>query len=121
MPVHLTGNPADMDAIAAIAAPRGLPVIEDAAQAVGAAIGGRVVGGIGAAAAFSLFPLKNLGVAGDGGVLTTGSRELFDKVMLLPASRPAHARRGRGVGLQQPSRHDPGHRGRRGAGRARAR
>ncbi|HSL47955.1 MAG TPA: DegT/DnrJ/EryC1/StrS family aminotransferase [Candidatus Deferrimicrobiaceae bacterium] len=82
IPVHLTGNPADLDAIAAIAAPRSLPIIEDAAQAVGAAIGGRVVGSIGAAAAFSLFPLKNLGVAGDGGMLTTGSRELFDKVML---------------------------------------
>jgi dTDP-4-amino-4,6-dideoxygalactose transaminase len=82
IPVHLTGNPADLDAIGAIAAPRRLPVIEDAAQAVGAAIGGRVVGSIGAAAAFSLFPLKNLGVAGDGGMLTTGSRELFDKVML---------------------------------------
>jgi len=83
IPVHLTGNPADLDAIGATAAPRSLPIIEDAAQAVGAAIGGRVVGSIGAAAAFSLFPLKNLGVAGDGGVLTTGSREIFDRVMLL--------------------------------------
>ena len=83
IPVHLTGNPADMDAIGAIAARHGLPVIEDAAQAVGAAIGGRVVGSLGAAGAFSLFPLKNLGVAGDGGMLTTGSREIFDKVMLL--------------------------------------
>jgi dTDP-4-amino-4,6-dideoxygalactose transaminase len=77
IPVHLTGNPADLDAIGAIAAPRSLPIIEDAAQAVGAAIGGRVVGSIGAAAAFSLFPLKNLGVAG------TSSREIFDRVMRL--------------------------------------
>jgi dTDP-4-amino-4,6-dideoxygalactose transaminase len=83
IPVHLTGNPADMDTIGAIAARRGLAVIEDAAQAVGAAIGDRVVGSLGAAAAFSLFPLKNLGVAGDGGMLTTGSREIFDRVMLL--------------------------------------
>jgi dTDP-4-amino-4,6-dideoxygalactose transaminase len=83
IPVHLTGNPADLDAIGAVAGRHGLAVIEDAAQAVGAAIGGRVVGSLGAAAAFSLFPLKNLGVAGDGGMLTTGSREIFDKVMLL--------------------------------------
>ena len=82
IPVHLTGNPADLDAIGAIAAPRSLLVIEDAAQAVGAAVGGRVVGSIGTAAAFSLFPLKNLGVAGDGGMLTTNSREVLDKVML---------------------------------------
>ena len=83
IPVHLTGNPADMGAISPVAARRGLAVIEDAAQAVGAAIGDRVVGSLGSAAAFSLFPLKNLGVAGDGGVLTTTSREIFDKVMLL--------------------------------------
>ncbi|HSB43163.1 MAG TPA: DegT/DnrJ/EryC1/StrS family aminotransferase [Methylomirabilota bacterium] len=83
IPVHLTGNPADLDAIGAIAVRRGLPVIEDAAQAVGAAVGGRVVGSLGIAGAFSLFPLKNLGVAGDGGMLTTGSREIADKVMLL--------------------------------------
>lgn len=83
IPVHLTGNPADMDAIGAIAARRGLHVIEDAAQAVGAAIGDRVVGSMGAAGAFSLFPLKNLGVAGDGGMLTTNSRQIFDKVMRL--------------------------------------
>jgi dTDP-4-amino-4,6-dideoxygalactose transaminase len=83
IPVHLTGNPADMGAIGPVATRRGLAVIEDAAQAVGAAIGDRVVGSLGSAAAFSLFPLKNLGVAGDGGVLTTTSREIFDKVMLL--------------------------------------
>jgi dTDP-4-amino-4,6-dideoxygalactose transaminase len=83
IPVHLTGNPADMDAIGPVAARHGLAVIEDAAQAAGAAIGDRVVGSLGSAAAFSLFPLKNLGVAGDGGVLTTTSREIFDKVMLL--------------------------------------
>lgn len=83
IPVHLTGNPADMDSIGSVAARHGLAVIEDAAQAVGAAIGDRVVGSLGSAAAFSLFPLKNLGVAGDGGVLTTTSREIFDKVMLL--------------------------------------
>ncbi len=83
IPVHLTGNPADMDAISAVAARHGLAVIEDAAQAVGASIGSRRVGSMGAAGAFSLFPLKNLGVAGDGGMLTTGSAEIADRVRLL--------------------------------------
>ncbi|MBI2526493.1 MAG: DegT/DnrJ/EryC1/StrS family aminotransferase [Candidatus Rokubacteria bacterium] len=83
IPVHLTGAPADLDAIGAVAARHRLPVIEDAAQAVGASIGSRRVGAIGAAGAFSLFPLKNLGVAGDGGMLTTGSGEIADRVRLL--------------------------------------
>jgi len=83
IPVHLTGNPADMDAIAAVAQPRGLHVIEDAAQAVGAAVGGRVVGSLGTAGAFSLYPLKNVGAAGDGGMLTTSARELADRVAVL--------------------------------------
>jgi dTDP-4-amino-4,6-dideoxygalactose transaminase len=83
IPVHLNGNPADMGAIGAIAARRGLHLVEDCAQAVGATVDGRIVGSIGAAGAFSLFPLKNLGVAGDGGMLTTNSAELADRVRLL--------------------------------------
>ena len=83
IPVHLTGNPADMDAIGAIASRRGLAVIEDAAQAVGAALNGRPVGSLATAGCFSLFPLKNLGVAGDGGMLTTASADLEHKVRLL--------------------------------------
>ena len=83
IPVHLTGAPADMDAVGAVAARHRLPVIQDAAQAVGASIGSRRVGSMGAAGAFSLFPLKNLGVAGDGGMLTTGSGEIADRVRLL--------------------------------------
>jgi dTDP-4-amino-4,6-dideoxygalactose transaminase len=83
IPVHLTGNPVDMDAIAAVAGPHGLQVIEDAAQAVGAAVGGRAVGSLGIAGAFSLYPLKNVGAAGDGGMLTTSSREVADRVTLL--------------------------------------
>lgn len=83
MPVHLTGNVVDVDAIAAIAAPRGIAVIEDAAQAVGAALRGRTVGSLGDAAAFSLFPLKNLGVAGDGGMLTTDREDVRARVALL--------------------------------------
>jgi dTDP-4-amino-4,6-dideoxygalactose transaminase len=83
IPVHLTGNPADMDAIGAIATRHGLAVIEDAAQAVGAELGGRPVGSFGTTGCFSLFPLKNLGVAGDGGMLTTGSADIDRAVRLL--------------------------------------
>ena len=83
IPVHLTGNPADMDAVGAVASRHRLAVIEDAAQAVGASIGSRRVGSIGEAGAFSLFPLKNLGVAGDGGMLTTNSAAIADRVRLL--------------------------------------
>ena len=83
IPVHLTGNPVDMRAIGAVTARHGLHVIEDCAQAVGAVVDGKVAGSIGAAGAFSLFPLKNLGVAGDGGMLTTSSAELAERVRLL--------------------------------------
>jgi dTDP-4-amino-4,6-dideoxygalactose transaminase len=83
IPVHLTGNPADMRAIGAVAERHGLHVIEDAAQAVGASVYGEIVGSIGVAGAFSLFPLKNLGVAGDGGMLTTNDAGLFERVSRL--------------------------------------
>jgi dTDP-4-amino-4,6-dideoxygalactose transaminase len=83
MPVHLTGNPVDMRAIGAVAARHGLHVVEDCAQAVGAMVDGRIAGSIGAAGGFSLFPLKNLGVAGDGGMLTTSSTEVAERVRLL--------------------------------------
>jgi dTDP-4-amino-4,6-dideoxygalactose transaminase len=69
MPVHLYGLPADVPAIAK-AAP-GVPVLEDAAQALGAELGGRKAGALGAAAAFSFFPTKNLGAFGDGGLIAT--------------------------------------------------
>ena len=72
MPVHLYGQMADMDALAAIAAPHGLPLIEDAAQAIGAALpDGRRAGSIGAIGCFSFFPTKNLGAFGDAGMCTT--------------------------------------------------
>jgi dTDP-4-amino-4,6-dideoxygalactose transaminase len=69
VPVHLYGHPADMPAILAIARRRGLLVVEDCAQAHGAAIGGRQVGTFGDAAAFSFYPTKNLGALGDGGLV----------------------------------------------------
>ena len=80
MPVHLTGRPADMDPIMSIAKERGLYVIEDAAQAVGAKYKGRMVGSIGDAAVFSLHPLKNLHVHGDGGIITTSDENLNTKL-----------------------------------------
>jgi dTDP-4-amino-4,6-dideoxygalactose transaminase len=83
MPVHLTGRPADMAAIDAIAGKHGLHVIEDAAQAIGARYRGRRVGGLGTAAGFSLHPLKNLGIYGDGGLLTTDSDDVFERVLRL--------------------------------------
>lgn len=71
LPVHLSGRPVEFQAIADVARHHGLTVVEDAAQAVGARYRGRAVGGLGRLAAFSLHPLKNLGAAGDGGVITT--------------------------------------------------
>jgi dTDP-4-amino-4,6-dideoxygalactose transaminase len=71
MPVHLYGQCAEMGALRGIAARRGVPVVEDAAQAIGAAEGGRGAGAMGEIGCFSFYPTKNLGGAGDGGMLTT--------------------------------------------------
>jgi dTDP-4-amino-4,6-dideoxygalactose transaminase len=83
IPVHLYGQPADMDAIMSIAAKYGLKVLEDAAQAHGARYRGRRVGTLGHAAGFSFYPGKNLGALGDGGALTTNDAELADRVRVL--------------------------------------
>jgi len=83
MPVHLTGNPADMPRIMEIANRHNLYVIEDACQAVSASINGQPVGSFGIAGCFSFHPLKNLNVWGDGGIIVTDSKELFDKIVLL--------------------------------------
>lgn len=83
LPVHLYGQPADMDALAALARRHRLVLIEDAAQAHGARYRGRRVGGLGAAAAFSFYPSKNLGAYGDGGAVTTHDSELAQRVRLL--------------------------------------
>jgi len=71
LPVHLYGQPADMPAIAAVAARHGLVVIEDCCQAHLATAGGKPVGSFGAAAAYSFYPTKNLGALGDAGAITT--------------------------------------------------
>jgi dTDP-4-amino-4,6-dideoxygalactose transaminase len=76
IPVHLTGQPADMAPILEIAERRGLQVLEDAAQAHGARYRGRPCGSMGVAGCFSFYPAKNLGAAGDGGMIVTQSEKL---------------------------------------------
>lgn len=83
MPVHLYGQPADMDPIMAIARRHGLKVIEDAAQAHGALYKGRRVGNLGDAAGFSFYPGKNLGALGDGGAITTNDAALAERIRML--------------------------------------
>lgn len=83
IPVHLTGRPADMSPIMEIAQKHNLAVVEDAAQSIGASYKGKKVGCFGDAGCFSLHPLKNLHVHGDGGLITTNSAELYDKLLKL--------------------------------------
>jgi dTDP-4-amino-4,6-dideoxygalactose transaminase len=80
VPVHLYGHPADMEPILEIAARHGLPVLEDAAQAHGADIAGRRVGGLGHSASFSFYPGKNLGAYGDAGAVTSNDAGFLAKV-----------------------------------------
>ncbi len=75
--VHLTGRPASMDELLEIAKKRGIAVIEDCAQAVGAEYKGKKVGGFGITGCFSLHPLKNLAASGDGGVITTNDEKIY--------------------------------------------
>jgi len=83
MPVHLYGQPADMDPILDIARRHNLFVIEDAAQAHGALYKGRHVGTLGDVGCFSFYPSKNLGAFGDGGMVVTNNPEIADKVRML--------------------------------------
>jgi dTDP-4-amino-4,6-dideoxygalactose transaminase len=83
LPVHLFGLCADMAPIANIALPRGIPIIEDAAQAIGATYRGRPAGGMGALGCFSFFPSKNLGAFGDAGLVTTNDAALAARARLL--------------------------------------
>jgi dTDP-4-amino-4,6-dideoxygalactose transaminase len=83
LPVHLFGQCAPIEAISRIARPRGLAVIEDAAQAIGAELDQRRAGSLGEIGCFSFYPTKNLGGAGDGGMLTTNRDDLADKLRLL--------------------------------------
>jgi len=83
MPVHLYGQCADMDPILAVAREHGLPVIEDAAQAIGAKYKERKAGSMSEFGCFSFFPSKNLGGFGDGGMVTTDNETLAEKVGIL--------------------------------------
>jgi dTDP-4-amino-4,6-dideoxygalactose transaminase len=83
MPVHLYGLCADMDPILAGAAQAGVPVIEDACQAIGATYHGRQAGSMGTVGCFSFFPSKNLGAFGDAGLVTTRDPQLAHEIRLL--------------------------------------
>lgn len=83
LPVHLYGQPADIDSILDIAQRHGLRVLEDAAQAHGARYKGRRIGAHGDAVAWSYYPGKNLGALGDGGAVTTNDTSLADRIRLL--------------------------------------
>jgi dTDP-4-amino-4,6-dideoxygalactose transaminase len=83
IPVHLFGLPADLDPILATAKSRNLLVIEDAAQAIGSRYNGRFAGTIGDFGCFSFFPSKNLGAAGDGGLITTTNSAMAERLQMI--------------------------------------
>ncbi|MBT3981914.1 MAG: DegT/DnrJ/EryC1/StrS family aminotransferase [Bacteriovoracaceae bacterium] len=83
MPVHYSGQPVDMDPLLKIAQKHNLKVVEDACCAIDAEVGGKRCGTIGDTGGFSLHPLKNLNIWGDGGVITTNNEEIRDKLRLL--------------------------------------
>lgn len=78
LPFHIFGLPADMDELNELADRHGIPVIEDACQAIGAEYHGKKTGGLGTAGCFSFYPTKNLGAFGDGGMITTDRDEIAD-------------------------------------------
>jgi len=82
VPVHLFGQPADMEAVQVVAGRHGLLVVEDACQAHGARYRGKRAGSLGSAAAFSFYPGKNLGALGDGGAVTTNVLEIDERLRL---------------------------------------
>ena len=105
MPVHLYGQPADLDPLLAIARRHGLAVVEDAAQAHGARYKGQRIGAHGDAVCWSFYPGKNLGALGDAGAITTNRADLADRIRLLRnyGSRTKYVNDMRGVN----SRLDP--------------
>ncbi len=80
VPVHLYGHPCNMDAIKHLAQSKGIAIVEDAAQAHGAKCKGKKVGSIGEAAIFSFYPTKNMTVCGDGGMITTNNKKIYESV-----------------------------------------
>jgi dTDP-4-amino-4,6-dideoxygalactose transaminase len=85
MPVHLYGQCAQMDPLLELGRRRGVPIVEDAAQAIGATDAGRRAGSMGTIGCFSFYPTKNLGGAGDGGILTTNDDKLAERLRRLRA------------------------------------
>jgi dTDP-4-amino-4,6-dideoxygalactose transaminase len=83
IPVHLFGQAAPLNELMALAGPRGIEIIEDCAQAIGASCQGRPVGGFGRLGCFSFYPTKNLGADGDGGMVVTSDEELSRKLRML--------------------------------------
>ncbi len=83
LPVHIYGQCADMDPLLAIGERRGVPIVEDAAQAIGATDRGRKAGSMGLMGSFSFYPTKNLGGAGDSGILTTSDDEVAQRLRRL--------------------------------------
>src|SRR5579883_371360 len=83
IPIHLFGGCADLDPLCELAAARGIPVIEDAAQSIGSEYKGRRAGSVGNVGCFSFFPSKNLGGYGDGGMLTTNDPALRERLAAL--------------------------------------
>ena len=83
IPVHLYGQPADLEPILEFGRQRGIPIVEDACQAHGAAYGGSRVGSFGAISCFSFYPGKNLGAYGEAGAIATADRELAARVRRL--------------------------------------
>lgn len=83
IPVHLFGQAAPLDALFALARPRGIQIVEDCAQAIGATYQGRPVGSHGALGCFSFYPTKNLGADGDGGMVVTNEETLAKKLKML--------------------------------------
>jgi len=83
LPVHLFGQAADMPALAAVATAAGLPIVEDAAQALGARIGGTAAGTVGVLGCYSFFPSKNLGAFGDAGLVATSDPTLASRIRRL--------------------------------------
>lgn len=105
VPVHLYGHPADMEALAELAARHGLAIVEDCAQAHGARMEGRLAGTIGHLGAFSFYPTKNLGAYGDGGAVITDDAVLAERVRRLrnygQEDRYHHAERGQNSRLDE--------------------
>jgi len=83
IPVHIYGQPANMDEIIHIARKHGIKIVEDAAQAHGSRYKGKRVGSMGDVACFSFYPTKSLGACGDAGMIVTGDKDIYEKALML--------------------------------------